>query len=325
MSGERGGRAARAATRFAVRLGAIVATVRALRRALSRRDRERGPDEEDPGAVALVAILCATSATASVGFVVVVLAGGQTQAEGGLLALALGTLGASLVVWSRRLSGPGETEPESLREARPTPPEPKERAAFARDLAHGLEPLRRRRFLGLAAGSAVAALALAVVAPLRWLGPAPGDALRRTAWRAGLRAVRADGSPVRADEVELGASVTVFPEGSEGAADAQTVLVRVRPGELRPPAREGWAPDGLVGYSQLCTHAACAVGLYEERSRRLVCPCHNSAFDLRRGAEPVVGPAARRLPQLPLEVDGEGFVRARGDFPEPVGPGFWDA
>jgi ubiquinol-cytochrome c reductase iron-sulfur subunit len=301
----------------------IAVAVDALRRLLRRR-RPENEDEVDPGAVALVTILCVVSALASVGFATVVLAGGQTQAEGGLLALALAALGAALIVWSRRLSGPGEAEPEPLREDRPEAAEPEELAAFARDLSHGLEPLRRRRFLAAAGAGAIGALALAVLAPLRWLGPAPGDALRRTAWRPGRRAVRGDGTPVRADEVEIGASLTVFPEGDEGSADSQAVLIRLRPGELRPPSRVDWAPGGLVGYSQLCTHAACAVGLYEERSRRLVCPCHNSAFDVRGGAEPVVGPATRPLPQLPLEIDGEGFVRARADFPEPVGPGFWD-
>jgi ubiquinol-cytochrome c reductase iron-sulfur subunit len=323
VTGGRRGRIARAVSRVLAALAAIAGAGRALGGLLRRRGGGK-PEEADPGAVALAAALCAASALASLGFAAVVLAGGQTQAEGALLAVALAGLGSALVVWSRRLSGPGEAGPEPHREERAEPVEHEERAAFARDLRHGLEPLRRRRFLGIAAGGAVGALLLAVLAPLRWLGPAPGDALRRTAWRRGLRAVRGDGSPVRAEEIELGASLTVFPEGSEGSADSQAVLVRVRLGELRPPARAEWAPDGLVGYSQLCTHAACAVGLYEERSRRLVCPCHNSAFDVRRGAEPVVGPAARPLPQLPLEIDAEGFVRAGGDFPEPVGPGFWN-
>jgi ubiquinol-cytochrome c reductase iron-sulfur subunit len=41
------------------------------------------------------------------------------------------------------------------------------------------------------------------------------------------------------------------------------VLVRVQEGEERPlPGRENWSPEGILGYSKLCTHAGCPVGLY---------------------------------------------------------------
>ena len=35
------------------------------------------------------------------------------------------------------------------------------------------------------------------------------------------------------------------------------------------------------------------------------------------------GPAGRPLPMLPVEVDGKGFLRARGNFDEPPGPSWW--
>jgi probable menaquinol-cytochrome c reductase iron-sulfur subunit len=41
-------------------------------------------------------------------------------------------------------------------------------------------------------------------------------------------------------------------------------------------------------------------------------------------AKPVFGPAARALPQLPITVDEEGYLIARGNFIEPVGPAFWE-
>jgi ubiquinol-cytochrome c reductase iron-sulfur subunit len=120
--------------------------------------------------------------------------------------------------------------------------------------------------------------------------------------------------------------VTVFPEGYTTAEDSQAILVRVEPEELRlPTGREGWAPQGNVCYSKICTHAGCPVGLYSKDLQQLQCPCHQSAFDVLNGAEPVFGPAPRPLPQLDVYADDQGFLRARSDFDEPVGPGFWNA
>jgi ubiquinol-cytochrome c reductase iron-sulfur subunit len=125
--------------------------------------------------------------------------------------------------------------------------------------------------------------------------------------------------------LEVGGVVTVFPVGRTTAADSQAILVKVEEGELHlPDGRAAWAPGGNVCYSKICTHAGCPVGLYLAETHQLQCPCHQSAFDVTRGAEPVFGPATRPLPQLPLEADAQGFLRARGDFPEPVGPGFWN-
>jgi ubiquinol-cytochrome c reductase iron-sulfur subunit len=90
------------------------------------------------------------------------------------------------------------------------------------------------------------------------------------------------------------------------------------------PQRAHWAPDGLVAYSKVCTHAGCPVGLYEAEPNQLLCPCHQSAFDVLRGAKPVLGPAARALPQLPLRIDAAGLVVAEGDFSSPVGPSWWN-
>jgi ubiquinol-cytochrome c reductase iron-sulfur subunit len=116
----------------------------------------------------------------------------------------------------------------------------------------------------------------------------------------------------------------VFPEGSPGSADGQAVLIRVAPGLLHPkPGREDWSPGGLVAYSKICTHAGCPVGLYQADSHQLLCPCHQSTFDVLRHAIPQIGPAAAPLPQLPLAIDADGYVVARGDFSEPVGPSFW--
>ena len=115
---------------------------------------------------------------------------------------------------------------------------------------------------------------------------------------------------------------TVRP--ADAPADSQAVLMRVTPGLIVPvDGRETWAPEGLIAYSKVCTHAGCPVGLYQPDTHQLLCPCHQSAFDVLNGAKPVVGPAAWPLPQLPLHLDPDGILRARGDFSDPIGPGYW--
>ena len=109
------------------------------------------------------------------------------------------------------------------------------------------------------------------------------------------------------------------------AADSQAIVVHVDPSAFRPlTGRESWSPDGLLCYSKICTHAGCPVGLYEQQSNRLFCPCHQSVFDVLDGAAPSAGPATRPLPQLPLGVDAQGYLQAQGDFNAFVGPGFWN-
>jgi ubiquinol-cytochrome c reductase iron-sulfur subunit len=66
------------------------------------------------------------------------------------------------------------------------------------------------------------------------------------------------------------------------------------------------------------------VGLYQAGEAQLLCPCHQSTFNVLEGAKPIFGPAARALPQLPLGVDDAGYLIATDDFSDPVGPGFWD-
>ena len=90
------------------------------------------------------------------------------------------------------------------------------------------------------------------------------------------------------------------------------------------PSREDWNYDGIVAYSKICTHVGCPVALYEQQTHHLLCPCHQSQFDITREAAVIFGPAKRPLPQLPITVDDEGYLVARSDFTEPVGPSFWE-
>jgi quinol---cytochrome c reductase iron-sulfur subunit len=270
----------------------------------------------------VVAIAFGASTVAALGLFVVYIAGGQPQVEGALLFVALAGIGAGLMVWATRLmTGIGQVT-QSRRYA-PPPQEEKEAAAEA--MAGGVEEMSRRRLLFRLLLGAAGALGLAAIFPIRSLGRAPGASLFRTEWRAGLRLVDVDGNLVTRDTLEVDSFTTVFPEDAVGSGDSQAVLIRVPSGSLQLPAdRLAGAPDGYVAYSKICTHAGCALGLYLAQVYQLRCPCHQSTFDVLNGAQPVYGPAARALPQLPIEIDPDGTMRALGDFTAPVGPSFWE-
>ena len=249
--------------------------------------------------------------------------GGQPQAEGVLLAVSLGGIGVGIVLWAKHFM----PDDEVAEERHPMASTEEEVASFTNDFQAGESTLRSRRILVATAGGACAALGVAILFPIRSLGPRPGRGLKETAFKAGgLRVVREDGSPVRPDDVEPGGFITVFPDGHTDSADASTLLIRLRPSQdFQPvPGRQDWVVDDLVAYSKICTHVGCPVGLYQAEVGLLLCPCHQSTFDVLEGARPVFGPAARALPQLPLGLDDQGYVIATGDFSSPTGPGFWD-
>jgi ubiquinol-cytochrome c reductase iron-sulfur subunit len=282
-----------------------------------------GPGQVDrtPTTGRAIGVAFLASVLASVALAVVYFAGGQPQLEGTFLFIALGGIGVGLILWGHRFLPVGRDVQQ--REPMASSGEQREEAEEA--LGAGAEMLSRRRALFRMLGAAIAALGVAALFPIRSLGRAPGGALFHTAWRPGSRAVDANGDPVAADAMSPGQIVTVFPEGAVGSADSQTVLIGLEPGLYHPlPGREGWAPNGIVGFSKVCTHAGCPVGLYQPNEHRLFCPCHQSVFDVLQAARPVGGPAARPLPQLPLTTDADGNIVARSDFTEPIGPGFWD-
>ncbi|MGI8407704.1 MAG: Rieske 2Fe-2S domain-containing protein [Actinomycetota bacterium] len=266
-----------------------------------------------------VSLTFTISMLASGALVVVYLSGGQAQWEGILLAVALGAMGAGVSVWAVTLL-PGDEVTEE-REVLASPTSQRRAVEEAADRG-GLT--RRKMLVRLLAGAGTTLLG-ALAIPALSLGPRPGQSLFTTAWKPGLRLVDADGAPVRAASLPMGSVTTVFPEGSVGSADSQTLVIKVADGELEmDEERVGWAPEGCVGYSKICTHAGCPVGLYRAESHELLCPCHQSTFNVLRGAEPTFGPADRPLPQLPMDIDEEGYLIAKSDFTEPVGPGFWN-
>jgi ubiquinol-cytochrome c reductase iron-sulfur subunit len=152
----------------------------------------------------------------------------------------------------------------------------------------------------------------------------PDKSLYSRIWKGGQRLVTSDGTPLSLESLVPGSMATVFPEDQIGDERAQTVLIRVKESLLQlPEDRATWAPSGYVAYSRVCTHAGCPVGEYEAEQSVLLCPCHQSTFDVLRAAAPTGGPAARPLPQLPLYADADGTLRAGGGFTAPPGPGFW--
>jgi ubiquinol-cytochrome c reductase iron-sulfur subunit len=188
----------------------------------------------------------------------------------------------------------------------------------------GVHEIHRRSLLCWMGAIGLGFVGTIVVSLLRSFGFNPWAALSTTVWSDGQRLVTNDGKPISVNAMPPGSTAIVFPENDTDSEKAQTVLIRVDPSMLRLPAeRSDWAPQGYVAYSRVCTHAGCVVGLYEATAHLLMCPCHQSTFDILRAAQPTGGPAARPLPQLPLYADSEGFLRAGGGFSDYPGPGYW--
>jgi ubiquinol-cytochrome c reductase iron-sulfur subunit len=270
-----------------------------------------------------VAVAFTLSALASLALVWVYVAGGQTQLEGILLGVSLGGFGIGLAVWGERLLDSREVVEERHELSSGEAGERALAQAFTEEVG---PEIRRRGFLLKMLGVAAGALGVALLPPIASLGPAPGNSLTTTAWKPGIRLIRDDtGAPIKADELVLDEVLTIVPETAPDAADSVGLLIRLPEDQVQLTGEKlAGTINGLVCYSKLCTHAGCPVGLYRAANRSLFCPCHQSQFDVLDDCRPTFGPAARPLPQLPIAVDEQGYVYAKGDFFEPVGPAFWD-
>jgi ubiquinol-cytochrome c reductase iron-sulfur subunit len=310
------------AAKSAVVAGAAIGAKRLVTGRTPAREVDRPrPLPNERSASVRIALLFLLATAAGIGLLIVYARGGQVQLEGLLLAVAAGSIGFGFILWGKHLF-PHEIVTE---EREPHASDPRTLKATDELIEESQQAVTRRNLLVRLLLGALGALAVAFVFPLRSLGPNPRRTLFTTEWRAGTRVVDEKGKPIAADTLQRENVITVFPEGHTGAAESVAILVNVDPSLLQlPPGREGWAPQGNVCYSKICTHAGCPVGLYLSSSHRLQCPCHQSAFDVTNGAQVVFGPAPRALPQLELTVDDEGNLRAAGDFSGPVGPGFWN-
>jgi ubiquinol-cytochrome c reductase iron-sulfur subunit len=213
--------------------------------------------------------------------------------------------------------------------------EPQDRDAFVKAAKEGAElaglgrrPLIKRTLIGAAALAGLPAVLM-----LRDLGPLPGKELEKTNWKSGTRLVTDPGDrPIKASDLEVGAVAQVLPELLPGqkrtlediGKDA-VLLIRLRPSEFQlDEERLSWTHEGIIAFSKICSHMGCAVALYEQTTKHLLCPCHQSTFDVTRAAKVIFGPAARPLPQLAITVDSEGNLIAKQPFTEAVGPSFWE-
>ena len=236
-------------------------------------------------------------------------------------------LGVGLIAWGKYLMprGPFVEERHELATS-----EEDRNAMAAAIVERGGGIMQRRKLLGGILGAGLGIFGVVAIFPLlRSLGPLPKGTLFSTDWKKGTYLVDITGRRVSVGEMAVGSIVTVYPEGKQntdrGQAVDQTVLIRISNENFTTQkGRETWGPKGYVAYSKLCTHLGCPVGLYEQELQLLVCPCHQSMFDVTNGAIPQFGPAPRPLPQLPLYVDAAGYLRSQKGFDQPVGPGFWE-
>jgi len=302
------------------------------RRAAAEEHGERIVPEGEPaplGAELVVAALLVLSAICGAGFVVAFAvttpATHQTQYLGLALGLCLTFLAAAAIVFSKRL-----VVDEDAEEDYPEP-HPAEQAEVREIVRESGSRITRKRLLLGAGGLAGAGLTAALVAPAVSLGPVfDTDSLRSSPWTRGKRLVDERERPLLADDIEPNTFYTAYPEHEDRDRIASPViLVQLDPNALKLPAdRADWAPEGILAFSKICTHAGCAISMYRkplfaptDPRPALVCPCHYSTFDPATGGDVIFGPAGRPLPQLPLLIDpATRELKAAGGMSGPVGP-----
>ena len=254
--------------------------------------------------------------------------------------LSILLIGAGAIQWAKKLMPDVEvvqmrhemaSPADATAEAAANYERGKEESGFAR------YPIIRRTLIGAMALFPIPALFL-----LRdlWSGglsgkASPDEILSHTLWRKGERIVVDETyQPIKATDLPVGGLVSAVPanlmeeQEASGNLDARgkaaIILVRMDPSEIVAQQGDGWDYQGIVAYSKICTHVGCPIALYEQRTHHLLCPCHQSTFDLANAGAVVFGPAARNMPQLPIGVDNEGYLVALDDFAQPVGPSFWE-
>ena len=245
--------------------------------------------------------------------------------------MALFCIGAGAVHWARTLM----SDVEIADERHPIEATPEVKAKVLADFTAGAKEsaLGRRKLIRNTMFGALALVPLSGVVLLRDLGPLPGTKLRHTMWAKGKLLVNMNtNEPLRPSDVAVGSLTFAKPEGLEEHDDdfqkeiakAALMIVRIQPDNIKDKRELEWSHEGIVAYSKICTHVGCPICLYEQQTHHVLCPCHQSTFDLSDGARVIFGPAGHALPQLRIGVNDEGYLEALGDFEEPVGPAFWE-
>jgi ubiquinol-cytochrome c reductase iron-sulfur subunit len=252
------------------------------------------------------------------------------------LGLSLFMIGAGAIQWAKKLM----VDTEISEERHDAHSSPAQKADIIEGFQAGVAEsgFTRRKLIRRSLIGAMGLLGLPAIVLLRDLGPLPGRSLYNTIWAKGIRVVNdVTLRPIKPSDLVVGQLVNAAPANlapiqeqsavdyQNAKAKASVIVVRIEPDQIQAPAgRENWGVDGILCYSKICTHVGCPISLYEQQTHHVLCPCHQSTFDLGDGAKVVFGPAARPLPQLPLAVDAEGYLVAQSGFTEPVGPSFWE-
>ncbi|MCP9946131.1 Rieske (2Fe-2S) protein [Streptomyces somaliensis] len=247
------------------------------------------------------------------------------------LGLALFCIGAGAVHWARTLM----SDVEIADERHPIEAPSDVKAKVLADFAQGAEDsqLGRRKLIRNTMFGALAMVPLSGLVLLRELGPLPEKKLFHTSWAKGKQLINMNTmEPLRPEDVAVGSLTFAMPEGlseedhdfnNKIAKDA-LMIVRIQPEDIKDKRELEWSHDGIVAFSKICTHVGCPISLYEQQTHHVLCPCHQSTFDLSDGARVIFGPAGHALPQLRIGVNDKGNLEALGDFAEPVGPAFWE-
>ncbi|MER7948256.1 Rieske 2Fe-2S domain-containing protein [Streptomyces sp. NPDC096079] len=260
---------------------------------------------------------------------------GRVSALNFALGLTLGAalffIGAGAVHWARTLM----SDVEVADERHPMAASPEVKAKVMADFAAGAAEsgMGRRKLIRNTMFGALSLVPLSGIVLLRDMGPLPEKKLRVTLWSKGLQLINMNThEPLRPEDVAVGSLTFAMPEGlsehdehfQTEIAKAALMIVRIQPEDIKDKRELEWSHQGIVAFSKICTHVGCPISLYEQQTHHVLCPCHQSTFDLSDGARVIFGPAGHALPQLRIGVNDKGFLEALGDFDEPVGPAFWE-
>jgi ubiquinol-cytochrome c reductase iron-sulfur subunit len=272
-------------------------------------------------------------------------------ALGATMALALLGIGFGAVHWAKTLM-PDE---EIVEERHPLRATDESRDRVVQEMRAGgtSSQITRRPMIKYTLGGALGLFAVPLVLQVAGsLGPMPQNSLSLTFWNGGpsgpgddptfvpLRLMRdPENTPIKAEDVTIGSVFHVMPQGLlpdpvtgdggtphllEEKAKAAVLLMRLDENDIKSQKQRDWGYHGIVAYSKICTHVGCPVGLYEQQTHHLLCPCHQSTFDVTQDAKVIFGPAKRPLPQLQITVDDEGYLVSAAPFAQAVGPSFWE-
>lgn len=255
-----------------------------------------------------------------------------------LVGLGILCIGVGAVHWAKTLM----SDVEMSEERHELVSSDEDREAIAEQFQAGVEEsaIKRRTLLGAALGGAIGTIVLPPIVLLADMGPWPTAAMRAetietTLWAEGVYIVTdVTYRRIKAAEMPLNEMVNAQPENltelhgvefQQARAKSSVILVRMDPNRIKvPESRKDWNVGGIQCYSKICTHVGCPVNLFERQTGHLLCPCHQSTFDLGNSGVVIFGPAGRSLPQLPIMTDKDGYLIARSGFTVPVGPSYFE-